>query len=155
MIGLIILQRYRLKFNANKKFGLRTNILSEVDPNLKLEDQTHLLPYKKHFEFPRNKLRLTKQLGAGEFGVVYKAIARGIQKCEQETIVAVKMLKNGADDELVRALVAELKIMIYLGPHPNVVDLLGAVTENIHKSRYIQNLWFTAYICRRNVGRAI
>lgn len=34
-----------------------------------------------------------------------------------------------------RALVMELKIMIHLGRHENVVNLLGAVTKNIEKRK--------------------
>lgn len=32
---------------------------------------------------------------------------------------------------MIRALVLELKILIHLGRHENVVNLLGAVTKNI------------------------
>lgn len=35
--------------------------------------------------------------------------------------------------KVMRALVLELKIMIHLGRHLNVVNLLGAVTKNIAK----------------------
>lgn len=34
-----------------------------------------------------------------------------------------------------RALVTELKIMIHMGKHINVVNLLGAVTKNIDKRK--------------------
>lgn len=34
-----------------------------------------------------------------------------------------------------RALVTELKIMVHLGQHLNVVNLLGAVTKNIVKRK--------------------
>lgn len=34
-----------------------------------------------------------------------------------------------------RALISELKIMVHLGQHLNVVNLLGAVTKNITKRK--------------------
>ena len=66
--------------------------------------------------------------------MVHKATADGIVADEKESTVAVKMVKKTADNEVVRALVSELKIMVHLGQHLNVVNLLGAVTKNISKS---------------------
>lgn len=76
-------------------------------------------------------------MGAGAFGVVLKAIAHGIVPYEEETVVAVKMVKHTADNEIMRALVLELKIMVHMGQHLNVVNLLGAVTKNIAKRKII------------------
>jgi hypothetical protein len=46
------------------------------------------------------------------------------------TTVAVKMVKPTAkSNDAIVALVRELKIMIYLGEHLNVVNLLGACTK--------------------------
>ncbi|XP_037051566.1 vascular endothelial growth factor receptor 1 isoform X6 [Bradysia coprophila] len=104
-----------------------------INPELALDEQAELLPYDKKYEFPREKLKLGKQLGAGAFGVVVKGLANGILPYEEETTVAVKMVKQTADNEVMRALVTELKIMVHLGQHLNVVNLLGAVTKNIAK----------------------
>ncbi|CAH3187821.1 unnamed protein product, partial [Porites lobata] len=43
-----------------------------------------------------------------------------------KTIVAVKTVKGGATKEEVRDLASELKILIYVGEHKNIVNLLGA-----------------------------
>lgn len=74
-----------------------------------------------------------KQLGAGAFGVVYKAEARGIINAEVTTPVAVKMVKRTADNMYIKALASELKIMVHLGKHVNIVNLLGACTKHIAK----------------------
>lgn len=79
---------------------------------------------------------LEKQLGSGAFGVVKKAIAKNIIPGEDKTIVAVKMVKKTADNLHIKALATELKIMVHLGQHLNVVNLLGAVTTNVAKSVY-------------------
>ncbi|KRJ97841.1 vascular endothelial growth factor receptor 1 isoform X5 [Drosophila yakuba] len=107
--------------------------VGHINPDMTLDEQAELLPYNREFEFPRDSLKLGKQLGAGAFGVVLKGEARGIKREEPTTTVAVKMVKATADNEVVRALVSELKIMVHLGQHLNVVNLLGAVTKNIAK----------------------
>lgn len=65
-----------------------------------------------------------------------KAEADGIIDPNTTTIVAVKMVKRGVDALYIRALASELKIMIHLGRHLNVVNLLGACTRDINKSEY-------------------
>ena len=64
--------------------------------------------------------------------MVVQAVAQGILNCEEETTVAVKMVKQKMNNEAMYTLVSELKIMVHLGQHMNIVNLLGAVTKNIH-----------------------
>ncbi|KAF7410024.1 hypothetical protein HZH68_004405 [Vespula germanica] len=104
-----------------------------LNPELTVDDQAELLPYDKKWEFPRERLKLGKQLGSGAFGVVMKAEAQGIYEDEAITTVAVKMVRRTTDPTYVRALASELKIMVHLGKHLNVVNLLGACTKNISK----------------------
>ncbi|XP_035226687.1 vascular endothelial growth factor receptor 3-like [Stegodyphus dumicola] len=103
------------------------------NPNLPIEDQIDLLPYNHHWEFPKERLKLGKTLGQGAFGRVVKAEAIGLIDGEASTTVAVKMLKEAADAEQRKALIAELKILIHIGRHLNIVNLLGAVTKNVAK----------------------
>ena len=66
-----------------------------------------------------------------------KAEASGILgDRESVTTVAVKMVKRHADPAHIKALADELKIMVHLGQHLNVVNLLGACTKNIMKSKH-------------------
>ncbi|XP_017858056.1 PREDICTED: platelet-derived growth factor receptor alpha isoform X8 [Drosophila arizonae] len=126
----------RRRHLALKAAGLANFVegdVEQINPALSLDEQAELLPYDHAFEFPREKLKLGKQLGAGAFGVVLKGEAEGIKSDEPVSTVAVKMVKRTADAEVVRALVSELKIMVHLGQHLNVVNLLGAVTKNIAK----------------------
>ena len=72
-----------------------------------------------------------EELGSGFFGRVVKAEAVGLKDADENvTTVAVKMIKPTAksQDALV-ALARELKILIYLGEHVNVVNLMGACTK--------------------------
>ncbi|EDV31270.2 uncharacterized protein Dana_GF15271, isoform B [Drosophila ananassae] len=102
----------------------------------------HLPPV---FKIPRDTLKLGKQLGEGAFGVVLKGEAKGIRRDESTTNVAVKMAKRSADKKVMDAFMAELKIMIQLGQHVNVVNLLGAVTNNIDKNELMVILEYSRF----------
>lgn len=65
--------------------------------------------------------------------MVVKAIAREIEPFEDETIVAVKTIYKHADNEMMKVLICELKIMTHLGKHLNIVNLLGAITKHISR----------------------
>ena len=67
-------------------------------------------------------------LGSGAFGQVVKGTYQGKE-------VAIKMLKNNSSQspEYLRSLLGELKVMSYLGNHPNLVGLIGAITRNIKR----------------------
>ncbi|XP_023245876.1 vascular endothelial growth factor receptor 1-like [Copidosoma floridanum] len=105
--------------------------LDRINPELTLDEQAELLPYDRRWEFPRERLKLGKQLGSGAFGVVIKAEALGISNNETVTTVAVKMPRKTSKVTYIHALKRELKIMGHLGKHLNVVNLLGACTKNI------------------------
>lgn len=84
-------------------------------------------------------------MGSGAFGRVLKADAQGILPNEPVTTVAVKMIKPHAEESHFKALLSELKVMVHLGRHVNVVNLLGACTKNIDKRRkplvYFSSYW--------------
>lgn len=71
---------------------------ASINPDLSLDEQADLLPYNRKYEFPKEKIKLGKQLGAGAFGIVIKGIAQGILPHERETTVAIKMVKYMADN---------------------------------------------------------
>lgn len=129
--------------------------VENINPELGIDEQAELLPYDQKWEFPTENLKLGegstiieclqsftirlligKQLGSGAFGVVVKAIAKNIVEGENETTVAVKMVKKNADNTYIKALASELKIMVHMGKHLNVVNLLGACTKNVVRSNY-------------------
>ncbi|XP_044515748.1 vascular endothelial growth factor receptor 3 [Gracilinanus agilis] len=111
---------------------IKTGYLSIImDPGeVALEDQCEYLPYdSSKWEFPRERLHLGRVLGHGAFGKVVEASAFGINKGNSCDTVAVKMLKEGATASEHKALMSELKILIHIGNHLNVVNLLGACTK--------------------------
>ncbi|XP_068992235.1 platelet-derived growth factor receptor alpha-like [Neodiprion pinetum] len=102
-----------------------------LDPELAVSDQAELLPYNRKWEFPRDLLKLDEVLGSGAFGVVRKAQAKTICPRETVTTVAVKTVRPTANLNCMKALLRELRILVYLGQHLNIVNLLGACTKNI------------------------
>lgn len=91
-------------------------------------DPLHL-PYDPIWEVPRERLVLGHTLGSGAFGRVVEATAHGLGPSQCTTRVAVKMLKSTARRTETQALISELKIMSHLGPHLNIVNLIGACTK--------------------------
>ncbi|XP_069780757.1 platelet-derived growth factor receptor alpha [Narcine bancroftii] len=87
------------------------------------------LPYDTRWEFPRDGLVLGRILGSGAFGKVVEGTAYGLSRSQPVMKVAVKMLKPTARSSEKQALMSELKIMTHLGPHLNIVNLLGACTK--------------------------
>jgi hypothetical protein len=59
---------------------------------------------------------------------------------EAVTTVAVKMVRANAQSgqDALGSLIRELKILIYLGSHVNVVNLLGACTKSFVKGENIK-----------------
>ncbi|KAM6923628.1 vascular endothelial growth factor receptor 3 [Xenentodon cancila] len=111
---------------------IKTGYLSIImDPGeVPLDEQCEYLPYdSSQWEIPRDRLRLGKVLGHGAFGKVIEASIFGINKSNSLDTVAVKMLKDGATASEHKALMSELKILIHIGNHLNVVNLLGACTK--------------------------
>ncbi|XP_078402253.1 receptor-type tyrosine-protein kinase FLT3-like [Cetorhinus maximus] len=90
-------------------------------------DFTHI-DYDIKWEFPRENLELGNVLGSGAFGKVMEATAYGISKADVPIQVAVKMLKEKYEPSEKDALMSELKMMIHMGRHENIVNLLGACT---------------------------
>lgn len=119
--------------------------LDLFNPDMPLDEQVELLPYDRRWEFPRERLKLGKTLGQGAFGRVVKAEAVGLDDEETSTTVAVKMLKERADLDQKRALIAELKILIHLGRHLNIVNLLAACTGGLIRGELLVIVEYCAF----------
>jgi len=65
-----------------------------------------------------------KILGFGEFGVVYEGRL-------EDQIVAVKTVKQGVEKIYLKSLMLELKILMLLRNHENIISLVGAQTSKL------------------------
>uniref|UniRef100_A0A1B6CIS1 Receptor protein-tyrosine kinase n=1 Tax=Clastoptera arizonana TaxID=38151 RepID=A0A1B6CIS1_9HEMI len=148
----IFFVRKNLKHKKFKKTMLEAGLLhfekgniESLNPDLDLQEQADLLPYNTKWEFPREKLKLGKQLGSGAFGVVMKAEALDLLEQDVYTTVAVKMVKRNSDFTYIKALASELKIMSHLGQNLNVVNLLGACTRNLNNRELLVMVEYCRY----------
>ncbi|KAJ8383630.1 hypothetical protein AAFF_G00216010 [Aldrovandia affinis] len=113
--------RYEVRWKVIESVGSGAHEYVYVDP-------MHL-PYDSAWEVPRDSLVLGRTLGSGAFGRVVEGTVYDLAHSQATTKVAVKMLKSTASRSETKALMSELKIMSHLGPHLNIVNLLGACTK--------------------------
>uniref|UniRef100_A0A8C3LBL4 Vascular endothelial growth factor receptor 1 n=1 Tax=Chrysolophus pictus TaxID=9089 RepID=A0A8C3LBL4_CHRPC len=126
----LFIRKLKRPYFSETKMNHYLSIIMDPD-EVPLDEQCERLPYDaSKWEIARERLKLGKSLGHGAFGKVVQASAFGIKKSPTCRIVAVKMLKEGATASEYKALMTELKILIHIGHHLNIVNLLGACTKN-------------------------
>lgn len=76
-------------------------------------------------------------MGTGAYGCVLSGTYLKYSmsgKTKSEIEVAIKTLKEITDDANLKAMMSELKVMIYIGKHENLVSLYGAITSKLSQS---------------------
>ncbi|XP_071536960.1 vascular endothelial growth factor receptor 1-like [Panulirus ornatus] len=137
-------KRFRKSFRETQLYLFAKGNICQLNPDCTADEQAELLPYNQEWEVPRENIKIGKQLGSGAFGRVVKATVVGLDEDGiSSTTAAVKMCKSQADQSQVRSLALELKILIHLGKHLNIVNLLGANTVHIGKGE----LWILVEYC--------
>ncbi len=110
---------------------LMTPATAPIDPSVPINWQPQVLGFNREYELAREQLKLTDRvLGSGQFG---KVIYAKLQLDENELEVAVKVPLNGQSPSEQKALLDEMKVMIHVGGHQNVLALIGVVTKHITK----------------------
>ncbi|VDO00145.1 unnamed protein product [Rodentolepis nana] len=108
------------------------------------KQNTYKIPNDPEWEVERDCVRLGRQIGAGAFGVVYAGVIaepnkvlpglrrRELSDCPdvQELTVAVKTLRDNFNEQELADLVREMEILKQFEPHPHVIQLYGACTQN-------------------------
>ncbi|XP_071005721.1 platelet-derived growth factor receptor alpha [Oncorhynchus clarkii lewisi] len=129
IISLIVLV---IIWKQKPRYEIRWRVIESVSPDGHeyIYVDPMQLPYDSRWEFSRDGLVLGRILGSGAFGKVVEGTAYGLSRSQPVMKVAVKMLKPTARSSEKQALMSELKIMTHLGPHLNIVNLLGACTKS-------------------------
>ncbi|KAM3874231.1 fibroblast growth factor receptor 1b [Diretmus argenteus] len=111
---------------------MRQSRLSSAATTILAGVSEYELPHDPLWELPRDRLTLGKPLGEGCFGQVVLAEAVGIDKNKPTrlTKVAVKMLKADATEKDLSDLISEMEMMKMIGKHKNIINLLGACTQD-------------------------
>ncbi|KAJ3600139.1 hypothetical protein NHX12_034089 [Muraenolepis orangiensis] len=118
IISLIVLV---IIWKQKPRYEIRWRVIESVSPD------GHEYVYVDPMQLPYDSRRI---LGSGAFGKVVEGTAYGLSRSQPVMKVAVKMLKPTARSSEKQALMSELKIMTHLGPHINIVNLLGACTKS-------------------------
>ncbi|CAH1797645.1 unnamed protein product, partial [Owenia fusiformis] len=92
------------------------------------EERTYDSVPRENFEISSSQLKLEKEIGKGEFGVVWKGQGKNIPLCDKVVDVAIKTLKDPSEKNKGDFL-KELAVMKLLS-HPNVVSLVACCTKN-------------------------
>lgn len=116
------------------KHRLGYNPTDTAEVNIDLDKLPSNMAYHRHgvtlnpklekLEFPRNDIIYVKDLGQGAFGRVFQAKAPGLVPGEEFTLVAVKMLKDDASEDMQSDFEKEACLLAEFD-HPNIVKLLG------------------------------
>lgn len=99
--------------------------LSKLQSNCTYHCTTAILnPKLESLEYPRNQIVYIRDIGCGAFGRVFMAKVANIVAGEEETMVAVKVLREDETGHLQNDFEREASLMAEFD-HPNVVKLLG------------------------------
>ncbi|GJQ68100.1 Nrk [Trypoxylus dichotomus] len=134
LLSLIVLLLLVLLCHRIHKHRLGYNPTGNADVSIDLDKLpsnvayhragAQLNPKLECLEFPRNDIIYIKDLGQGAFGRVFQAKAPGLVAGEEFTLVAVKMLKDDASEDLQDDFEKEACLLSEFD-HPNIVKLLG------------------------------
>jgi receptor tyrosine kinase len=134
LLSVIILMLLILLCHRIRKHRLGYNPTETAEVNIDLDKLPSNMAYHRHgvtlnpklekLEFPRNDIIYIKDLGQGAFGRVFQAKAPGLVSGEEFTLVAVKMLKDDASEDMQDDFEKEACLLAEFD-HPNIVKLLG------------------------------
>jgi serine/threonine protein kinase len=77
----------------------------------------------------------TTKVGYGAFGVVYKGVLLTFDENRFKDIALKTILgvHDNAGKEVLKSLLNEIKVLSFIGYHPNIVYFIGACTVNLKK----------------------
>lgn len=119
--------RYIKSWNDRDNINQHIQVTSQLSGSSEQSDTNGSA--KDRWEFPRHRLKVFNILGEGAFGQVWRCEATDIDGIEGVSTVAVKTIKENANESERNDLLSELQVMKSLESHVNVVRLLGCCSE--------------------------
>ncbi|XP_078394217.1 tyrosine-protein kinase STYK1-like [Cetorhinus maximus] len=108
------------------------------------------------WQIPRERLvGGWKEIAQGRYGLLYQAQLASQEPGQHRTVV-LKELNEAADPSWAKEFLARVKFQASLGPHPNLVELLGCCTDrfpfylvlgNMNRGNLLRFLW----TCRKDI----
>ncbi|XP_013794261.1 tyrosine-protein kinase transmembrane receptor Ror2-like [Limulus polyphemus] len=118
------LHKFQKGYNATPTAEVEID-LDKLPSNMSYhKTDVQLNPKLENLEYPRNDIIYICDIGQGAFGRVFQAKAPGLVKGEEFTMIAVKMLKEEASEDLQTDFEREACLLADFD-HPNIVKLLG------------------------------
>ena len=117
---------------------------SRISDQLFLNDQIPLLSFIRNREIDREDFSVGNICGQGNFGTVYKGVARGLFYRGSETNVAMKTIQDVTNHNDTDCFLAEIKLLSNLKMHCNLVNMLGSYTSSIRETGEI---WILLELC--------
>ncbi|ODM97471.1 Vascular endothelial growth factor receptor 2 [Orchesella cincta] len=117
-------------------------IIPKLSSDLLAQNQ----PYNYQLEIPLTQLKFDAKylIGSGEYGNVFKGT---LEKSDEPIPVAIKTTKSNSNTQYLRALLKEVKVMMYVGHHSKIVALIGCSTVNLR--RYERELFIVLEYCEK------
>ncbi|XP_068745558.1 fibroblast growth factor receptor 2-like [Montipora capricornis] len=114
--------------NGSYRSRFSSGLSSRIDSSI--AEEFYELPCDEEWEINRSQLTIREQLGEGAFGLVMRADAVGLPDMHGSCSVALKMLKADATENELADLLSEMDTMKEIGKHKNIINLIGACTQN-------------------------
>ncbi|VDP11829.1 unnamed protein product [Onchocerca flexuosa] len=170
---VFLLKQYRKSKRQKEQLrALYNQLMSEsngeylagsIDLKQPLHERVEQLPYDRRYEISKDKLSFKQLLGGGHFGQVYLGELKKPRVSDSLAVsdmlkVAIKAPRDGRNLHHQKALADELKIMIAIGIHSNVLCLIGAVTKQMSSGQlyvimeYCENDNLKDYLSKNSAG---
>ena len=130
--------------NSNSYIQQFEGNMEDFDSNHDLKNQVHKLPYNKSREIKRSRFKIEDEIGAGNFGRVFKGTVFGLLDSASTTQVAIKSIKETGNSSDIIDLLAEIKLMSQINPHPNLVSMIGSCSSELQENG---DLWLLIEYC--------
>ena len=124
ILKLVLRRRYNLLSRARMNAYVET-----TTPAVAVSNPLWLLEWPKYegFQLDRDSLTILRELGSGEFGMVYLGSMKGKEKSDEERLVAIKTMKMEGSREKGEEFKREMELMMEFS-HPHIVTLIGVCT---------------------------
>ncbi|XP_013389146.1 fibroblast growth factor receptor 3 isoform X3 [Lingula anatina] len=112
------------------EWPVNTNFITEHQVFNPMEEPQYAEIQERDVEIRRQNIKLMEKIGSGAFGQVFRGNIFNLDGKQNWSIAAVKTAKDTSDISLYSEMMKELKVMLELQSHPNVVELLGSCTRD-------------------------
>lgn len=129
VLAVIFLILLIVIWRKKPRLGLGWRLLESPSPDglqVSYVDPSEL-PYDTEWEVPRQNIELGPVMSSGTFGRIIEASVLDLTGPNSSTKASVTTVKDGA---ALQSLLSDLKILLHVGPHLNLLNLLGASTKD-------------------------